>query len=306
MQRPTRSSRDRGRRASSRRARRSTEWCVKADGQRIARPGDGRGVSLVVRERRRPARGRVRRLGSCGRAVAAQPLPGAGDGRRYPPDHAVHPQSHGHAGSRGGASGPRHAGLRPRATSRPRHADRTTVPRGNRASDLRHGLLLGRRADVLARAGHLHDCGRLRRRVHAEPDLPGGLHRPHRAQRGRPRRVRHRADDATRRCCASSGRATTRRRACARATTSAPSTAPGSTGRRRRSATPRSRRATCSRRSSRARATARSRPRSSRPGPFYYAEDYHQQYLEANPNGYCGLGGTGVSCPIGTGVTAAR
>ena len=40
-------------------------------------------------------------------------------------------------------------------------------------------------------------------------------------------------------------------------------------------------------------------------GPFYYAEDYHQQYLEANPNGYCGLGGTDVSCPIGTRVTAA-
>ena len=34
-------------------------------------------------------------------------------------------------------------------------------------------------------------------------------------------------------------------------------------------------------------------------GTFYYAEDYHQQYLAANPNGYCGLGGTGVSCPIG-------
>jgi peptide-methionine (S)-S-oxide reductase len=32
---------------------------------------------------------------------------------------------------------------------------------------------------------------------------------------------------------------------------------------------------------------------------FYYAEDYHQQYLEKNPNGYCGIGGTGVSCPIG-------
>jgi peptide-methionine (S)-S-oxide reductase len=31
-------------------------------------------------------------------------------------------------------------------------------------------------------------------------------------------------------------------------------------------------------------------------GPFYYAEDYHQQYLEKNPAGYCGLGGTGVSC----------
>jgi len=33
--------------------------------------------------------------------------------------------------------------------------------------------------------------------------------------------------------------------------------------------------------------------------PFYYAEDYHQQYLAKNPNGYCGLSGTGVSCPIG-------
>ena len=37
---------------------------------------------------------------------------------------------------------------------------------------------------------------------------------------------------------------------------------------------------------------------------FYFAEDYHQQYLAKNPFGYCGLGGTGVSCPIGTGVTA--
>ena len=34
-------------------------------------------------------------------------------------------------------------------------------------------------------------------------------------------------------------------------------------------------------------------------GPFYYAEAYHQQYLAKNPNGYCGLGGTGVACPIG-------
>jgi peptide-methionine (S)-S-oxide reductase len=34
-------------------------------------------------------------------------------------------------------------------------------------------------------------------------------------------------------------------------------------------------------------------------GEFFYAEDYHQQYLAKNPNGYCGLGGTGVSCPIG-------
>jgi peptide-methionine (S)-S-oxide reductase len=38
--------------------------------------------------------------------------------------------------------------------------------------------------------------------------------------------------------------------------------------------------------------------------PFYFAEDYHQQYLAKNPFGYCGLGGTGVSCPIGLGVKA--
>ena len=37
---------------------------------------------------------------------------------------------------------------------------------------------------------------------------------------------------------------------------------------------------------------------------FYFAEDYHQQYLAKNPHGYCGLGGTGVTCQIGTGVTA--
>lgn len=35
-------------------------------------------------------------------------------------------------------------------------------------------------------------------------------------------------------------------------------------------------------------------------GPFYWAEDYHQQYLHKHPNGYCGLGGTGVTCPVGT------
>jgi len=39
-------------------------------------------------------------------------------------------------------------------------------------------------------------------------------------------------------------------------------------------------------------------------GPFYYAEPYHQQYLAKNPNGYCGLGGTGVSCPVGLAARA--
>ena len=38
-------------------------------------------------------------------------------------------------------------------------------------------------------------------------------------------------------------------------------------------------------------------------GDFFYAEDYHQQYLDKNPNGYCGIGGTGVACAVGLGVT---
>jgi peptide-methionine (S)-S-oxide reductase len=40
-------------------------------------------------------------------------------------------------------------------------------------------------------------------------------------------------------------------------------------------------------------------------GPFYFAEDYHQEYLAKNPNGYCGVGGVGVTCPIGIGVAAS-
>jgi peptide-methionine (S)-S-oxide reductase len=42
-----------------------------------------------------------------------------------------------------------------------------------------------------------------------------------------------------------------------------------------------------------------------RAGEFYYAEPYHQQYLAKNPNGYCGIGGTGVACPVGVGVKSA-
>ena len=40
-------------------------------------------------------------------------------------------------------------------------------------------------------------------------------------------------------------------------------------------------------------------------GPVYYVEASHQQYLAKNPNGYCGLGGTGVACPVGVGVRQA-
>jgi peptide-methionine (S)-S-oxide reductase len=41
-------------------------------------------------------------------------------------------------------------------------------------------------------------------------------------------------------------------------------------------------------------------------GPFYYAEDYHQQYLHKVPDGYCGLGGTGLSCPVGLATTEEK
>lgn len=40
-------------------------------------------------------------------------------------------------------------------------------------------------------------------------------------------------------------------------------------------------------------------------GKFYFAEDYHQQYLAKNPQGYCGIGGTGVTCPLPTGISSA-
>ena len=107
------------------------------------------------------------------------------------------------------------------------------------------------------------------------------------------------------RCCASSGRATTRPRACGRATT------PGT---QYRSAiywrTPEQRDAAIATRDAYAAALAE---RGKGPitteiaeaGAYYPAEDYHQQYLHKNPAGYCGIGGTGVSCPIGAGATAA-
>ena len=62
----------------------------------------------------------------------------------------------------------------------------------------------------------------------------------------------------------------------------------------RRRATPISR---CSRRAGHGEITTEIAERPAH--PFYYAEDYHQQYLAKNPGGYCGLGGTGVACPVG-------
>ena len=128
----------------------------------------------------------------------------------------------------------------PGAPRRPGHPAAAAVPRGLRDRRVRHRLLLGRRARVLAGARRLHDGRRLRGR---------------RRRRTRPtRRCAPRAPTTprpcsssstpprppTRRCSSCSGRTTTRRRACARATTSARSTARRSTRPRRSSSRPRS------------------------------------------------------------------
>ena len=108
------------------------------------------------------------------------------------------------------------------------------------------------------------------------------------------------ADHRTRSCCGRSGSRTTRPRATARATTSAPSTAPAmyATTAEQKQADEATRAAyqpvldQC-------RLGEITTERAATAGPFYYAEDYHQQYLHKVPNGYCGLGGTGISCPVG-------
>ena len=123
--------------------------------------------------------------------------------------------------------------------------------------------------------------------------------RAHRPHRGRARRVRPEGHVVRRDARRSSGRTTTRRRACARATTSARSTAPAiytfdDAQRDAAEASP-----TMFQERSTAAGYGDDHDGDRAAPTFYYAEDYHQQYLAKNPSGYCGLGGTGVSCPIG-------
>jgi hypothetical protein len=164
------------------------------------------------------------------------------------------------------------------------------------AGAVRHGLLLGRGAQVLAAARRLLDVGRLRRRLHAEPDLRGGLLRPHRPRRGRARRLRPGDGRRTSELLRSSGRATTRRRGCARATTSARSTARRSTARRGAARG----RGGLARAYQAALAAARLRAdhdRDRRRARVLLRRGLPPAVPGEEPGGYCGLGGTGVACP---------
>ena len=152
--------------------------------------------------------------------------------------------------------------------------------------------------------GRVDDRGRLRRRLHPEPHLRGGLLGAHRSRRGRARRLRPGRRDATTSSSPRSGRATTRRQGMRQG---------NDVGTQYRSAiylTDESQRAAAE--ASRERFAAALRGSGygdvtteiAPLGEFWYAEPYHQQYLAKNPGGYCGLGGTGVSCPVGVAGTS--
>ena len=168
---------------------------------------------------------------------------------------------------------------------------------GDRA--VRHGLLLGRRAAVLAAAdGVWVTAVGYAGGDDAQPDLSGDLHRPDRPCRGRCWWSSTRRSSPMPSCSSCSGRTTTRRKACARATTSAPPTARRSTLSSEAQLGRRSPRATPMRPRCGTPGAARSPPRSRRRRAFYFAEEDHQQYLAKNPYGYCGLTGTGVACAM--------
>ena len=162
---------------------------------------------------------------------------------------------------------------------RARHAAARPVAGRARGRVLRHGLLLGRRADLLAdarastrprsatRVGSPR-TRRTRRPAPAAPVTP----RPSRSSTTRPR-------SPTPTCSRCSGRTTTRPRACGRATTSARSTGRRSTPPPRRSSPRRSRRGTRSQPAVKAAGLGDITTEIAQAGPFYYAEDYHQQYL---------------------------
>ena len=185
----------------------------------------------------------------------------------------------------------------PAPARRARHPARAAVPRGARAGDRSAWAASGARSAVLAGARALHDRGRLRRRLHAEPDLRGGLLA---AAPVTPRRCSSsstRSETSTRRCCAlfwenhDPTQGMRQGNDVGTQYRSAIYTTDERSARRPR------RRATMFQAELEAAGYGEITTEIADAGPFFYAEDYHQQYLAKNPNGYCGLGGTGVVVP---------
>jgi hypothetical protein len=163
---------------------------------------------------------------------------------------------------------------------------------------LRDGLLLGGGEEVLVDPRRALDERRIRRRAHAERDVQGGLLGTHRAQRGRAGRLR--PDEG-----------------CLRGAPQGVLGEPrqgNDVGTQYRSGIYTS---SGAQKAAALASKAAFGPVLEKAGfdaitteileapPFYYAEDYHQQYLAKNPDGYCGLGGTGAVCPIGVAKTGA-
>lgn len=193
----------------------------------------------------------------------------------------------------------------PNSPSRPPTRSSATpggpLPGGPGGRGLRPGLLLGRRAQVLADGRRLDDPGLLPGRLHREPRVRRGLLGPDRPHRGRPCRLRP-EDRLVRRA--------------AEALLGVPRPDPGlPPGQRRghpvplgdlhplprpgggRGSLPRRLPEGPHGRFYHSTITTEILPAEGR--TFWPAEGYHQQYLDKNPAGYCGIGGTGVSCPIG-------
>ena len=127
----------------------------------------------------------------------------------------------------------------PIAITEPHHVNGASLtppwPDGAQTAIFGMGCFWGAEKDFWTHARRHLDGRGLCRRLHAQPHVRGGLQRPDRPRRGRPRRLRPGARELRASCCASSGSTTTRRRACARATTRARSTARRSTSSRRSS-----------------------------------------------------------------------
>ena len=197
------------------------------------------------------------------------------------------------AGPRSRPSRPVRGGRCDRPSPGPGHVDHPALSRGIGAGHFRDGVLLGSRARILEAPGGLDDRSGVCRRIDAKPFLQGGLQRtdrPHRSGAGAVRPGCHQLRDIA--------------AYVLRGPRSDPRHAPGQ---RPGNAVPlgdlhhhREQAATAEEVAARFQGALAAARRGAitteigTAGAFFYAEPYHQQYLAANPGGYCGIGGTGV------------